>query len=283
MFGTALHSSGVVGLLSLNSAPLCVKLFLHAAVHMRRMTVNRTGLKLTAAAGNGEQINMRMRKKKNLESRLEACKGVLTVAQSEELNYEAENTGDRILNLAELFGNDRPVHLEIGCGKGQFAAQAAKRNPEINFLAVEKCANVIVSACEKAIAEEIPNLKFIKCGAEYLPRFLAENSISRIYLNFSCPFPKKSYASHRLTSPRFLKIYEGLLTPEGVICQKTDNMHFFEYSIEQFSNYGYTLQNISLDLHASDFEGNIVTEYEQRFSEQGCPIYRLEAFLKQKN
>ena len=103
----------------------------------------------------------------------------------------------------------------------------------------------------------------------------------RIYLNFSCPFPKKSYASHRLTHERFLKIYKPLLKENAPICQKTDNMHFFEFSLEQLSNGGFALKNVSLDLHKSVFEGNIETEYEHRFVSLGQPIYRLEAYLRE--
>ena len=118
------------------------------------------------------------------------------------------------------------------------------------------------------------------CGtAEYLPSYIPNNSIEEIYLNFSCPFPKKSHEAHRLTNPRFLEIYKPMLKKGSAICQKTDNMHFFEYSIESFSKCGFKLSNISLDLHNSDFEGNIETEYEKKFSSQGYPIYRLEARL----
>ena len=101
-----------------------------------------------------------------------------------------------------------------------------------------------------------------------------------IFLNFSCPFPKKSHASHRLTSPTFLKLYKELLCENGEIHQKTDNQQLFEYSLEQLSQFGFALKNISLDLHNSDFKGNIVTEYEQRFVSLGQPIYRLEAHIK---
>ena len=127
----------------------------------------------------------------------------------------------------------------------------------------------------------LANVRFMNIGAEYLEKYLPDNSISRIYLNFSCPYPKKRYAHHRLTAPRFLEIYENIMVKGAEIHQKTDNMHFFEFSIEQFATYGYAIKNVSLDLHNSGFEGNIVTEYEHRFSSAGMPIYRLEAYLKQ--
>ncbi|MBR4761382.1 MAG: tRNA (guanosine(46)-N7)-methyltransferase TrmB, partial [Clostridia bacterium] len=167
----------------------------------------------------------------------------------------------------------------IGCGKGRFAAEYAKSHKDINLLAVEKDANVIVSACELCMGENIPNVRFIKCAAEYLEKYVKPQSISGIFLNFSCPFPKNKYASHRLTSARFLEIYKRILLPGARIEQKTDNMHFFEFSVEQLSKAGFVLENISLDLHNSDFEGNIVTEYESRFIAEGLPIYRLEAHL----
>ena len=220
---------------------------------------------------------MRMRRKKHLEERLENCAEKIIFMDREDRNYQVKDTVN-LIDYKELFGNDNPVVLEIGCGKGQFAREIARRNPDKNFLAVEKSSNVIVDAAEKAMAEELPNLYFMRGGAEYLDCYIPEHSVERIYLNFCCPFPKKSYASHRLTHRNFLAIYDKLLIEHGEIHQKTDNRNFFEFSLEEFSRCGYTLKNISLDLHNSDFEDNIVTEYEKRFSEQGFPIYRLEAF-----
>lgn len=225
---------------------------------------------------------MRMRKKKNLEPRLEAVQSLMLPATTEDLDFSKTDTETSYWNLPEVFGNQNPVYLEVGCGKGQFIAELAARHPEYNYIAVEKVANVIVAAAERAQENQLTNVRFAKCGAEYLPRFLAENTISGIYLNFSCPFPKNSYKAHRLTNERFLRIYKKILLPEAEIHQKTDNMHFFEYSIECFTKEGFALKNVSLDLHHSDFEGNIVTEYENRFASQGMPIYRLEAYLPAK-
>ena len=222
---------------------------------------------------------MRMRRKKHLEERLAQCNNIIKLI-SDDCNFVTAIEKKEYIDLASLFGNNNPVVLEIGCGKGKFACELAKSNPDINVLALEKCANVVVIAAEKAMNEEISNLKFLHGGAEYLEKYLEPQSIERIYLNFSCPYPKNRYANHRLTNPRFLKSYDIILKNGGEIHQKTDNTGFFEYSIEQLSGYGFALKNVSLDLHSSSFEGNIETEYEHRFASQGLPIYRLEAYRK---
>ncbi|MBQ6707578.1 MAG: tRNA (guanosine(46)-N7)-methyltransferase TrmB [Clostridia bacterium] len=222
---------------------------------------------------------MRMRRKKNLEKRLDSCHNFFQLFP-EERNFREAVKKKEYLDFEKIFGNNNPILLEIGCGKGQFACEYAKRHPEINLIAVEKVANVAVQACEKAQEMGLKNLYFLQGSAEYLPRYIPDNSIELIFLNFSCPFPKKKYALHRLTHHNFLEIYKQLLKKDGEIHQKTDNMHFFEFSIEEFSQNGFALKNISLDLHNSDFEDNIVTEYEDRFSSMGMPIYRLEAYMK---
>lgn len=222
---------------------------------------------------------MRMRKKKNLEERLERVKSILFTSDIEDRNFNTAKTKKEYIDFDEWFGRKAPLFLEIGCGKGKFSCEFAKMNPHINLLAVEKSGNVIVEACEVALREGIENLKFIKGSAEYLEKYIKEESIERIFLNFSCPFPKKAYASHRLTHGNFLKIYKKILKKGAEIHQKTDNMHFFEFSLEQLSQEGFLLKNVSLDLHNSDFEGNIETEYEHRFASLGQPIYRLEAYI----
>ena len=222
---------------------------------------------------------MRMRKKMNLVTRLEEVKEYILSTDCEEKDFE-KDVPKTLFSYQELFGNSNPVRLEIGCGKGQFVCEMAKRHPDVNFIAVEKVKHVIVAACESAKEEGLTNVKFIAGCAEYLPRFIPENSVELIYLNFSCPFPKAKYARHRLTHRFFLEIYRKLLTEKGEIHQKTDNMHFFEFSLEEYSEEDYKIINHSLDLHNSDFEGNIVTEYEKRFSDLGQPIYRVEAFSK---
>lgn len=223
---------------------------------------------------------MRMRRKRNLDQRLADCKDKLFEIITDELNFEKAIQNKEYLDFDKIFGNVNPTVLEIGCGKGKFACEYAKAHPEQNVIAVEKYGNVIVEACERAIEDGIDNLYFIKGNAEYLPKYIKDGSVERIFLNFSCPFPKNKYAIHRLTHHRFLSIYRLLLCEGGEIHQKTDNMHFFEFSIEEFSQNGFALKNVSLDLHRSGFEDNIMTEYEARFSSMGMPIYRLEAYIK---
>jgi len=224
---------------------------------------------------------MRMRKKKNLAERLQAVCDYLFISEIDytERNFTTAAEEKEYIDFNSWFKEEKPLFLEIGCGKGKFSCEYAKVHPEINLIAVEKSANVIVAACEMAREMELDNLKFIKCSAEYIEKYIKPQSIERLFLNFSCPFPKKAYALHRLTHRNFLSIYKRILKKGAEIHQKTDNMHFFEFSLEQFATSGFALKNVSLDLHNSDFEGNIETEYEHRFVSLGQPIYRLEAYL----
>ncbi len=226
---------------------------------------------------------MRMRKKKHLEERLQGVEKYLYISQTEDRNFNTALEDKDYIDFDNWFEKSQPLYLEIGCGKGKFAVEYAKSHPEINILAVEKDSNVIVSACESAQKENLGNVRFLKVSAEYLERHLKPNSVSMIFLNHSCPFPKKRYAAHRLTHSSFLEIYKRIMTEGAEIHQKTDNMHFFEFSIEEFSQNGFALKNVSFDIHNSDFEDsdeNIITEYEQKFMALSQPIYRLEAYIK---
>ncbi len=223
---------------------------------------------------------MRPRKIKNLETRRKNCTDLRIPYSLPSFDFRTNEKNEDFFDLDEIFGRSALVVMEIGCGKGQFICEYAKRNPDKNILAIECVPTVLVEACEKVKEENIENIRFLEMKAEYLPLFIKEKTISEIYLNFSTPYPKSRHESHRLTSKGFLDIYQKLLTDGGFIAQKTDSQGFFEYSIESFSQNGFVLSNISLDLHNSDFEGNIVTEYEQKFVNQGMPIYRLEARLK---
>lgn len=180
----------------------------------------------------------------------------------------------------EAFGNNNPVHIEIGTGKGQFIVGMAKANPHINYLGIEMQESVIVSALDRLIEEELPNVKLLNINAVTLAEFFAGGDVSRIYLNFSDPWPKTRHDKRRLTYKTFLQQYEEILIKNGEVHFKTDNQGLFEYSLISFSEYGMLLKYISLDLHKSDFEGNIMTEYEEKFSQKGNRIYRCEVSFR---
>ncbi|WP_428911287.1 tRNA (guanosine(46)-N7)-methyltransferase TrmB [Niallia sp. Krafla_26] len=175
-----------------------------------------------------------------------------------------------------VFENQQPLHIEIGTGKGRFITEMARANPSTNYLGIELQESVIVSALDRIIEAEIPNVKLLNANAVDLPQYFEKGEISRIYLNFSDPWPKVRHEKRRLTYKSFLQIYEELLPKQGEVHFKTDNQGLFEYSLTSFSQYGMLLKYISLDLHKSDFEGNIMTEYEEKFSSKGNRIYRCE-------
>lgn len=220
---------------------------------------------------------MRMRLKKHLEERIADCNSLLLAREGDGFfRLSEEEKKAHIIDLANVFGNANPVVLEIGCGKGAWAIQSAKLHPECNYLALEKLSNVIVVACELAMQQNLPNLKFINIRAENLDSFVAAKSVSQISLNFSCPFPKKTYSNRRLTSEYFLEIYKRILTDDGVICQKTDDIDFFEWSIESYREHGFEVNDIDYDLPA-DATDNVVTEYEAKFRTLGKKINALKA------
>ena len=223
---------------------------------------------------------MRPRKIRNLTTRRENCTDLRIPYTLESFDFRTNEKNENLFDIDEIFGRHAPLVMEIGCGKGQFVCEYAKRNPDKNIIAVECVPTVLVEACERVQKENIENIRFLEMKAEYLPLFMEDNSVCEIYLNFSTPYPKSRHESHRLTSKLFLDIYKNLLCDDGFIAQKTDSQGFFEYSLESFSQNGFLLSEISLDLHKSDFEDNIVTEYEEKFVNQGLPIYRLVAKLK---
>lgn len=209
---------------------------------------------------------MRVRKKKNLDARMERCSSV-------HIGNPQEWKG----KWKELFGNDNPIHIEIGCGKGSFITGMAKKYPKINFVAIEKVEDVIVMAMEKAVEAELKNVFFMDMDAEKIEEVFEKGEIERIYLNFSDPWKKKKQAKRRLTHKRFLDRYKNVLNEGDYIYFKTDNRALFEFSLNSFAQENYRLENISFDLHNSDYKDNVMTEYEKRFSEAGMPIYRVEA------
>lgn len=182
----------------------------------------------------------------------------------------------------EAFEKEQPLHIEVGTGKGRFITEMAKAHPDINYMGIELHPSVIITALDRLIEEDLPNLKLLNVNAGNLGQYFLKGDVDRVYLNFSDPWPKARHEKRRLTYKDFLKLYEDILVDEGEIHFKTDNQGLFEYSLMSFSEYGLLLKFLSLDLHKSDFEGNIMTEYEQKFSEKGNRIYRCEVKYRKK-
>jgi tRNA (guanine-N7-)-methyltransferase len=208
---------------------------------------------------------MRLKNVKNKNDIIEKC------------NYIVKQPEQYKGNWNKLFNNNNYIYIEIGMGKGQFIIENAIKCPNINFIGIEKYDSVIARASQKANEYELKNLRLIRYDAINIEKIF-DHEINRIYLNFSDPWPKKRHAKRRLTSDVFLSKYDKVFKNKKEIYQKTDNMLLFEYSIESLSQYGYKLKNISLDLHNSDYQDNIMTEYEQKFNEQKVRINRLEAY-----
>lgn len=177
----------------------------------------------------------------------------------------------------EVFGNDHSIRIEIGMGKGKFLHELAKENPEINYIGIEKYSSVLLRAIQKMETDPLPNLRFIRMDAEEISEVFAEEEIDRIYLNFSDPWPKERHAKRRLTSRQFLERYDKILAPEGTVEFKTDNRPLFEFSLEEVKEAGWILDASTFDLHhdAKLMEGNVMTEYEEKFSRAGNPIHKM--------
>ncbi|MBE7029840.1 MAG: tRNA (guanosine(46)-N7)-methyltransferase TrmB [Ruminococcaceae bacterium] len=212
---------------------------------------------------------MRFRRKKHLDERLEACSDIII--------YDIEKFNS---NIKSVFENNNPVCMEIGCGKGRFILETATKNPDTNYIAVEKNLNALLSAAEKIKAAGLSNVIFLAGDVNMLRNFETTTKCEIIYINFCDPWHKNAYRKRRLTHRNHLILWEKLLKPNGEIHFKTDNRMLFEFSLNSFSEYDMKLKNITLDLHNSGFEGNVVTEYEQIFSEKGQPIYRCEASFR---
>ena len=214
---------------------------------------------------------MRMRKKKNLDVRFAACADVMAFEPKEKRG-----------KWRALFGNDNPIHLEIGCGKGRFAIGMAEQHPDVNFIAVEREEGALIMAAERCQQQPLPNLRFVSFDAAELREVFAPGEVDRIYLNFSDPWPKSRHAKRRLTSTEFLSRYEKVLPPQGLVEFKTDNTPLFDFSLEQVKEAGWTLQAFTYDLHHNKElnKENIMTEYEEKFSSKGNPINKLIAMRK---
>lgn len=178
-----------------------------------------------------------------------------------------------------IFENQNPIHIEVGMGKGQFLMTLAGKNPNINYVGIEKYSSVLLRALQKMEENPLDNLKFIRMDAETITDVFAKDEVARIYLNFSDPWPKDRHAKRRLTSKEFFARYDKILTGDGQVEFKTDNTMLFDFSLEQVELAGWRLNGCTRDLHRNGEmnQGNIMTEYEERFSGQGNPICKLIA------
>ena len=179
----------------------------------------------------------------------------------------------------DVFGNSNPVHIEIGMGKGVFITTLASQNPDINYVGIEKYSSVLLRAVEKQDELQLPNLRFIRMDAENIEEVFDKDEVDRIYLNFSDPWPKDRHAKRRLTSRQFFARYDQILKKEGHLEFKTDNQDLFTFSLEEVPEAGWKLDASTRDLHHDPIlnEGNVMTEYEEKFSSKGNPICKLIA------
>lgn len=177
--------------------------------------------------------------------------------------YVVLNPEDAKGKWHEIFGNDHPIHIEVGSGKGAFITGMAKANPEINYIGIDIQKSVLSYALDKVLEADVPNIKLLWVDGDSLTNYFEDGEIDQLYLNFSDPWPKKRHEKRRLTYKTFLDTFKQILPEHGEIHFKTDNRGLFEYSLVSFSQYGMTLKGVWLDLHASDFEGNVMTEYEK--------------------
>ncbi|MCL2391673.1 MAG: tRNA (guanosine(46)-N7)-methyltransferase TrmB [Oscillospiraceae bacterium] len=200
-----------------------------------------------------------MRRKPNLDARLDRCAHLLTL--------DPESYRGRWLSKHPF----KKLHIELGCGKGLFTVETAKSSPDVLLVALEKTANVMVIALELAQKQEMKNVRFINALADNLDKFFAPGEVSRIYLNFSDPWPAKRHIKRRMTAPAFLALYRQILCPDGQIHFKTDNLPLFEYSVCAFEQAGFTVLEQTIDLH-KDGPIGVMTDYEIKFHAQGVPI-----------
>ena len=210
---------------------------------------------------------MRMRKKKNLIPRMERCAALLV---SDPYSLPGK--------WRSLKPDARELRVELGCGKGRFTAETAKGEPDVLFIAVEMVPDAMVVAMERCAAEGLKNVFFVDANADQLPSFFQPGEVDRIYINFCDPWPSKRHAKRRLTHGNFLKLYRRVLKLGGQIHFKTDNAPLFEFSVEEIPQFGFTLSEVTRDLHANGPVG-VMTDYEAKFHALGTPINRLVATM----
>jgi len=190
--------------------------------------------------------------------------------------FVIQNPKERKGCWRELFGNQNPIQIEIGMGKGRFIMDMAALHPDINYIGIEKFSSVLIRGIQKMEKEELPNLYFIRMDAEEITDVFGEKEVDKIYLNFSDPWPKERHAKRRLPSREFLNRYRIILSERGDLEFKTDNQALFDFALEELKPAGWNLNQLTYDLHHDDkmMEGNVMTEYEERFSSRGNPIYK---------
>lgn len=210
---------------------------------------------------------MRVRKRKGAEEHL-----------TDHPQYVILNPEDAKGKWHEVFGNNNPIHIEVGSGKGAFITGMALQNPNINYIGIDIQLSVLSYALDKVLDSGATNVKLLRVDGSALTNYFEDAEVDMMYLNFSDPWPKKKHEKRRLTYKDFLDTYKHILPEKGEIHFKTDNRGLFEYSLASFSQYGMILNQVWLDLHADEtFEGNVMTEYEKKFSDKGQVIYRVEA------
>lgn len=198
--------------------------------------------------------------------------------QIENSPYVVRNPGEKKGHWSAVFGNENPVEIEVGMGKGRFILELAGQNPEINYVGIERYSSVLLKALQKREMLELPNIYFMCVDARGLTEIFDEGEVRRIYLNFSDPWPKDRHAGRRLTSPDFMAVYDKILRKDGVVEFKTDNRELFDYSMESVPEAGWSVREHTFDLHHCEMAaGNVMTEYEEKFSAAGKPICKLIA------
>ena len=213
---------------------------------------------------------MRLRKKPHTLEKLENFSDFVTTEKID---------SSRAGNWKKIFGNENPLHVELGTGKGDFICAMAEKNPQINFVGLEMEAEVVLKAARKIDEKNLPNVKIIVFNVNQIEEIFAENEIDRLYINFCDPWPKKKHAKRRLTYITFLQKYKKILKPAGEIHFKTDNRALFDFSLEQFELANLKVTDVSYDLHADEPPENVRTEYENRFSAAGVPINRCVVII----
>ena len=226
---------------------------------------------------------MRLRNIKGSREAIAASEYTITEERAERTSFEERYDWSVKGKWNEVFGNDHPLRIEIGMGKGQFLMALARQNPKINYVGIEKYSSVLLRAVQKQNEEKLANVRLIRMEAENINDVFAEGEVDRIYLNFSDPWPKDGHAARRLTSHQFMDRYDKILKPEGMIEFKTDNQELFDFSLAEVQEEKWKICAVTRDLHHDPIlnEGNIMTEYEERWSKEGKAICALH--LKHKN